>query len=72
MPLPKSEPAGKPGKAPAGKPERKPWKKKTPVEIVLDQEEKLKHEIAEIEVNLKAKRDQLSKFEQARKIFEAT
>ncbi len=72
MPLPKSDnPAGKQSKPPAGKPERKPWKKKTPVEVVLDQEEKLKKEIAEIEADLKAKRAQLSTFEQARKIFEA-
>lgn len=49
---------------------RKPWKKKTPVEIVLEQAEKLKAEIAEAEKDLKAKRDQLEKFEQAKKLFE--
>jgi len=53
-----------------GKPERKPWKKKTPVEVVLEQADKLKAEIAETEEELKAKRKQLQKFEEARKLFE--
>jgi hypothetical protein len=53
------------------KPEgRKPWKKKTPVEVVLEQADKLKTEIAETEEELKAKRKQLLKFEEARKLFE--
>jgi C-5 cytosine-specific DNA methylase len=52
--------------------ERKPWKKKSPGEIVLEQAEKLKAEIAEAEEDIKAKRRQLEKFEQARKLFEAT
>lgn len=70
MPLPKAEnPAGKPA---AGKSERKPWKKKTPVEVFLDQEDKLKKEIAEVEADLKTRRQQLAKFEQVRKIFEAS
>ena len=49
---------------------RKPWKKKTPVQVVLDQADKLKQEIADIEEDLKQKRKQLLKFEEARKIFE--
>jgi hypothetical protein len=53
------------------KPERKAWKKKSPVEVVLEQAEKLKAEIAETEEELKAKRKQLQKFEEAKKIFEA-
>ena len=53
------------------KPERKPWKKKTPVEVVLEQADKLKAEIAEMEEQLKAKRRQLQKFEEARKLFES-
>jgi hypothetical protein len=70
MPVPKfPEPAS--GKA-AKDTERKPWKKKTPVEIVLDQEKKLRQEIAETEKDLQQKRSQLQKFEQARKIFEGT
>ena len=53
------------------KPERKPWKKKSPVEVVLEQADKLKAEIAETEEELKAKRRQLQKFEEAKKLFEA-
>jgi len=56
---------------PAKQPERKPWKKKTPVEVVLEQADKLKTEIAEMEEELKAKRKQLQKFEEARKLFES-
>jgi len=52
--------------------ERKPWKKKSPVEVVLEQAEKLKAEIAETEEELKGKRRQLQKFEEAKKIFEAS
>ena len=71
MPLPKlNDPkAGHPPTT-AGKPERKAWKKKSPVEVVLEQAEKLKAEIAEMEEGIKAKRKQLQKFEEARKIFE--
>jgi len=58
-------------KAPLAKPERKPWKKKSPVEIVLEQADKLKAEIAELEEELKTKRKQLQKFEEARKLFES-
>ena len=59
-------------KAPPAKAERKPWKKKTPVEVVLEQADKLRAEIAETEEELKAKRKQLQKFEEAKKIFEAS
>ena len=61
-----------PKATPAVKPERKPWKKKTPVEVVLEQADKLKSEIAEMEEELKTKRRQLQKFEEARKLFEST
>jgi hypothetical protein len=61
-----------PKAAQSAKPEsRKPWKKKTPVEVVLEQADKLKAEIAEMEEDLKTKRRQLVKFEEARKLFEA-
>ena len=72
MPIQKRPEQGS-GKAPHAQVspgERKPWKKKTPVEVVLEQEVKLKQEIAEGEEELKQKRSQLVKFEQARKIFE--
>ena len=58
-------------KATPAKPERKPWKKKSPVEVVLEQADKLKIEIAEMEEELKAKRRQLQKFEEAKKLFES-
>jgi len=69
MPLPKlNDPKATP--APS-KPERKPWKKKSPVEVVLEQADKLKAEIAEMEEReSKPKRKQLVKFEEARKLFE--
>ena len=68
MPVPKAhEP-----KVPPAKPERKPWKKKSPVEIVMEQANRLRAEIAETEEELKAKRKQLQKFDEAKKIFEAS
>ena len=72
MPVPKgSDPKQTEVKAPPSpKPERKVWKKKTPVEVVLEQADKLKAEIAEMEEELKAKRRQLQKFEEAKKLFE--
>ena len=58
-------------KATPAKPERRPWKKKTPVEVVLAEGDKLKAEIAEMDEVLKKKRRQLQKFEEARKLFES-
>jgi len=40
--------------------------------VVLEQAEKLKAEIAETEEQLKVKKRQLQKFEEARKIFETS
>ena len=51
---------------------RKSWKKKSPVEVVLEQTAKLREEIRATEEGLKQKRKQLEKFEQACKIFETT
>ena len=67
MPVPKNDPKQQ---STDQKSDRKPWKKKSPVEVVLAQAEKLKAEIAEAEEDLKAKRKQLQKFEEAKKIFE--
>jgi hypothetical protein len=67
MPVPK---ATEPKPAPAKAESRKPWKKKTPVEVVLEQADKLKAEIADMEEEIKAKRRQLVKFEEAKKLFE--
>ena len=59
MPVPKPN---DPKSTPAAKPEgRKPWKKKTPAEIVIEQADRLKAEIAEDEEQLKAKKRQLQK-----------
>jgi hypothetical protein len=66
-PEPKQDPKPAPPKPDGG---RKPWKKKTPVEVVLEQADKLKEEIAEAEEDLKAKRRQLQKFEEAKKLSE--
>ena len=68
MPVPKNDPKPAVQSKTEG---RKPWKKKTPVEVVLEQADKLKSEIAEMEDEIKAKRKQLEKFEQAKKLFEA-
>ena len=68
MPVPKTPEPKTP--APAKPEGRKPWKKKSPVEVVLEQADKLKAEIAEAEEELKAKRRQLQKFEEAKKLFE--
>jgi hypothetical protein len=73
MPLPKlNDPKAGPPPAAAKPDARKPWKKKSPVEVVLEQADKLRAEIAEAEEELKAKRKQLQKFEEAKKIFEAS
>ena len=50
---------------------RKPWRKKTPVEVVLAETDKLRQDIVQREQELKDLRRQLQKFEEARKIFEA-
>ena len=67
--MPIHKPTG--SKAAPATPERKPWKKKTPEQVVLEQADKLKAEITEIEEGLKAKKRQLQKFEEARKLFES-
>ena len=64
--------AGQPSSLlPAPKGARKPWGKKTPVEVVLDQAARLRSQIEERETELKELRKQLQKFEEARKIFES-
>ena len=51
---------------------RKPWKKKTPVEIMLDQIDKIREDVAQKEEELKHAKRQLQKLEEARKILEST
>jgi hypothetical protein len=51
---------------------RKPWKKKTPVEVVLDQINKVREGVAEKEEELKQAKKQLQKLEEARNLLEST
>ena len=69
----KDQTPGKTTTAPASSQDRsrKPWKKKTPVQILLDQVDKLREEIRGDEEALEQKKQQLQKFEEARKLFEA-
>jgi hypothetical protein len=52
--------------------DRKPWKKKTPVEVVLDQINKLRDQVTQQEEELKQAKKQLLKLEEARKVLEAS
>jgi predicted house-cleaning NTP pyrophosphatase (Maf/HAM1 superfamily) len=51
---------------------RKPWKKKTPVEVVLDQISKIREEVAKKEEDLKQAKRQLQKLEEVKKVLETT
>jgi hypothetical protein len=51
---------------------RKPWKKKTPVEVVLDQINRLRDDVLAKEEELKLAKRQLQKLEEAKKVLEAT
>jgi uncharacterized membrane protein YjjP (DUF1212 family) len=50
---------------------RRPWKKKTPMEVVLEQADRLRQQITNGEAELKEARRQLQKLEDVRKVFEA-
>jgi hypothetical protein len=52
--------------------QRKPWVKKTPVEVVLGQIERLREGLATKEEELKQAKRQLQKLEEVRKILEST
>ncbi len=49
---------------------RKPWKKKTPVEVIVGQRDRLHEQIQEKEAELKQMKEQLSKFEEVIKVFQ--
>lgn len=51
---------------------RRPWKKKTTVEVVLDQIGKQEKRVAELQKQLDAEKATLSKLLQAKKILEST
>jgi hypothetical protein len=59
-----------PGSAPATS-GRKAWVKKSPVQVVLAQIDRLKADVAKDEEALKDKRRQLTKLEEARKLLES-
>jgi len=50
---------------------RKPWIKKTPVEVVLEQLDKQEQRVAEMRKELAQEERELSKLQQARKVLEA-
>jgi hypothetical protein len=51
---------------------RKPWKKKGPVQVVLDQINRVREDVAQKEEELKQAKKQLQKLEEARKVLEAS
>ncbi len=51
---------------------RKPWKKKSPVDVVLDQINRVREDVLEKEEELKQAKRQLQKLEEAKKVLEAT
>jgi hypothetical protein len=72
MKAPKSAETASPKPAPASEAARKPWKKKTPVEVVLDQIERVKEDVGKREEELKQARRQLQKLEDVKKVLEST
>ncbi len=50
---------------------RKPWVKKTPVEVVLDQIGKQEAKVADLRKELTREERELAKLQQARKVLEA-
>ena len=61
-----------PPNQPSAQRERKPWKKKTPIEVVLDQINRLRDDVAKKEEELKQAKKQLVKLEEVRKVLEST
>lgn len=54
-----------------GQSTRKPWKKKTPVEVMLAQIERLRVDVDQKEEELKQAKRQMQKLEEARKLLES-
>ena len=50
---------------------RKPWRKRSPVEVFVDQIERLREDVQEKEEELKLARKQLQRLEEARKVLES-
>jgi hypothetical protein len=60
------------GQARTGESTRKPWVKKTPVEVVLEQIAKQEERVAGMREELKKEERELQKLQQAKKVLEAT
>ena len=58
--------------APPTETARKPWKKKTPVEVVLDQINRVREDVERKEEELKQAKRQLEKLEGAAKLLESS
>ena len=61
-----------PAETPAEKSGRKPWVKKTPVEVVLEQIGKQEAKVNDMREELKKEERELQKLQQAKKVLEAT
>jgi hypothetical protein len=51
--------------------DRKPWKKKSPVEVVIAQIDRVREDVAKREDELKVARRELQKLEEAKKLLES-
>ena len=67
---PSPAPSGVTSSAPTGG--RKPWVKRTPVEVVLEQIGKQEEKVAEMRSELAREERELTKLQQARKVLEST
>lgn len=70
---PPPPPSNPPGETEPGAREgRKPWIRKTPVEVVLEQIGKQEKRVDELREELKKEERELQKLQQAKKVLEAT
>lgn len=51
---------------------RKPWRKKSPIQVVIAQIDKVRDDVAQKEEELKRARRELQKLEEARKLLESS
>jgi hypothetical protein len=70
-PLPAAEPEPAPASAAASSTGRKPWIKRTPIEVVLEQIGKQESRVAEMREDLAKEERELQKLQQAKKVLEA-
>ncbi len=55
-----------------GATQRRPWKKKTPVEVVMDQITRLREDVTRREEELKQAKRQMQKLDEVLKVLEST